>query len=138
MRFRITHLLIAAVVVAINAIAVAQPTILWTAIWIFTAWLLFAILACKAIAQPSNRTRIASALVVGLSFVLLCKWEMHLAQQSSAYAFLWKSYPPSPYDIDAANAFQNRIEILTYSIAILAGMGGASLAAWFSKTDKNA
>jgi uncharacterized protein with PQ loop repeat len=71
MRFRVTHLLAVTVFVAVFATALIANSDFWAATITMVSWLIYATLTCRAIAVPSERPVLFSAVVFGVSYFVV-------------------------------------------------------------------
>jgi hypothetical protein len=71
MQFRVAHLLIVMVLVALFGTALAVPNDLSRGLVNLGAWFAYITLAVRAIVRPTERPILVSALIVGLSYLML-------------------------------------------------------------------
>jgi len=130
MRFRITHLLIAAVVVAVFVLAFASASGIWYGIIAFSGWIAFAFLGCWAAARPQSRPILVPALIASASFMWVVTFEI-----DNILADYWAALSSESND---AHKFYGRVGIAKFALSTFVGLLAAGLGAWLSKSDKKA
>jgi len=123
MRFRITHLLIAAVVVAVFAIAFANASLIWFSFIVLGCFAVFSSLICWAVARPHTRSALVPALIVSAACYGLVTLEagvfwMEFAEEEPIYIY--------------------KASVAKFALSVVVGFIAAALSSWFSKTDMKA
>jgi hypothetical protein len=136
MRFRLHHILVLMLIVALFGAAMANPTTSWRSIIETLWWLVFAVLAVAAIAKSGReRVVILSALVMGLSYTvcthqLMEGWYLPISRLGRfvfAQYFVENPSGDGPTRLIMA-------QIFNYGFSLIAASIGAGIGAYFTRT----
>lgn len=140
MKFRIKHLLVATVVVAIFAWALAAPTDTMVIALKYSAWITALVLIIRAVTHKSERLVISMGLLASVSYFPLTWWELQWQDETTLIAKLVEKvhskYMPVPNRtgvVDVNSDYWNSISIGEIAFSVLFGLLAAGLAAYWTR-----
>jgi hypothetical protein len=129
MRFRVTHLLLVCIAVAVFSIAFKNPNAHWAGGIGFLLWLFYAVLGVRAVTRVNERPVLVSALIFGVSF-----WWLSVSAWWTPTYFLlktvWDQVGTPSLDGQPLNNF---IRIGQHAFSLVFAWCGALLGAYWCK-----